>query len=422
MHLGLSPALVGLALALPRVWDAFTDPVMGLISDNTRTRWGRRRPWIFLGAILTGLAFAGLWWIPGSLSGMPLFLFLLGMLLLLYTCVTVFSIPWFSLLPEMSADYHERTRVAAVSSFMNKLSGIGVQWTFAFTQIALFPSTLVGARALGIAGGAAIIALGVIPAVVCREKLYKVAQSQLKIPFLKAMKQALSNAEFLRLASVQLFMLLGLMMVNSLGMYVIVYYAFKGDMAAGSILTGWVGTANHAMGALSLPLFSLLSTRLGKRGALRIALTSAFLGMLSYWFLLTPEIPYLFLLTTLLYGPGLTSPFMLIPSMLSDVIDKDELHTGLRREALYTSVMGWIQKLSVSVAFLMSGAVIEWSGFDAELGGAQSEETFTTMRLMLTLIPAVSLSAGFVFLKKYSISENDAYKTRRELERRRGKA
>lgn len=421
MTLGLNPALVGIALAVPRLWDAFTDPLMGMISDNTRSRWGRRRPWVFAGAILAGLSFAGFWWVPAGLSGWMLFAFLLGMLLLLYTCTTVYAVPWYSMLPEMSPDYHERTRVAAFSSFMNKLSGIAVQWTFAFTQLTIFSSTLVGARALGLVGGVAIICIGIIPAIFCRERFYKVAQDQLKISILKALREALSNREFIKVASIQLFMLLGLMMTNSLGMYVVVYYAFDGDMASGSVLTGWVGTANHLMGAAALPVMAWLSTKIGKRGALGVSLGMALIGMLSYWFLLTPEHPYVFLLSTIFYGPGLTSPFMLIPSMLADVIDKDELDSGLRREALYSSVFHWINKVGVSLAFFMSGMVIAWSGFDEKLGGAQDEATFTSMRLMLALIPAASLSAGFFFLKRYRIDEDMAYEIREKLEARRGK-
>jgi GPH family glycoside/pentoside/hexuronide:cation symporter len=421
MTLGLNPALVGIALAIPRFWDAFTDPLMGSISDNTRTRWGRRRPFIFAGAILSGLAFAGFLAVPEGLSDPLLLAYLIGGMLILYTCSTVFGVPWYSMLPELTPDHHERTRISAVASFMSKLSGIAIQWSFAFTQMAIFTSTLVGARVLGLVGALIIISMGIIPAIFCREKFYKLARKQNKEKIIPAIKEALKNRNFRRLTGIQLFFLLGLMMTNSLGMYVMVYYAYAGDMVAGSVLTGWVGTANHIIGALSLPVVVWLSTHIGKRGAMAVCMICVLFGAAGYWFLLTPEHPYLFLITTLFYGPGLTCPFMLVPSMLTDVIDEDELKSGMRREALYGSVLQWINKLGVSTAFFFSGFILALSGFDETLGGSQSEGTFIAMRGMLVAIPAVCIIVSLWLLKQYSISGDRAYAIRSELEERRGK-
>lgn len=421
MTLGLNPALVGIALAIPRVWDAFTDPLMGNISDNTRSRWGRRRPYIFIGAILTGLAFALFLWVPSGLSDAWLLAYLIGGMLLLYTCSTIFSVPWYSMLPELTPDHHERTRIAAVSSFMSKISGIAIQWSFAFTQLAIFSSTLHGARTIGILGGILIISMGIIPAIFSKEKFYKVARKQRKEKIIPAMKEALKNPNFLRLTAIQLFFLLGLMMTNSLGIYIMVYYAFEGNMASGSILTGWIGTANHIIGALSLPIVVWLSTRIGKRGAMAICMLCVIVGGAGYWFLLTPDHPYAFLLACLLFGPGLTCPFMLVPSMLTDVIDEDELKSGMRREALYSAVLNWINKLGVSSAFFVSGFILAISGFNEELGGDQAAGTFTAMRLMIVFLPAASILVSLLCLKFYTLSSERAYSIRAELEARRGK-
>lgn len=136
---------------------------------------------------------------------------------------------------------------------------------------------------------------------------------------------------------------------------------------------------------------------------------------------LTPEHPYAFLFATLLFGPGLTCPFMLVPSMLTDVIDEDELKSGMRREALYSAVLNWINKLGVSSAFFVSGFILAVSGFNEELGGNQTEETFTAMRLMIVFLPAASILVSLICLKFYTLSSKRAYSIRAELEARRGK-
>lgn len=113
--LGLNPLLFGIAMTIPRVWDAFTDPIMGSISDNFRSRYGRRRPFAFAGAILTGITFASIWLVPRNWGEHAMFAYLVGTSLLYFTATTIFSVPLTSLSYEMTPGYHERTRVMAAS-------------------------------------------------------------------------------------------------------------------------------------------------------------------------------------------------------------------------------------------------------------------------------------------------------------------
>jgi GPH family glycoside/pentoside/hexuronide:cation symporter len=116
---GLNPALLGLVLALPHCWDAVTDPLVGMISDNCRTRLGRRRPIILLGAVLQAAAFGTIWIAPAGLGPNGTLLYLAGTLLLFYTCFSVFAVPLTSLTYEMTPDYRERTRVSAFGGFFS---------------------------------------------------------------------------------------------------------------------------------------------------------------------------------------------------------------------------------------------------------------------------------------------------------------
>ena len=116
--LGMNPALVGLLSALPRLVDAFTDPLMGFISDRTQSRWGRRRPYIFIGAILSGVIFALLWQLPSGQSESFYFWFFLAGSLLFFLGYTIFATPWVALGYELTPDYHERTRLMGTQFFI----------------------------------------------------------------------------------------------------------------------------------------------------------------------------------------------------------------------------------------------------------------------------------------------------------------
>ena len=115
--LGLNPLLFGLAMTIPRLRDAFSDPIMGSASDNFRSRFGRRRPFIFVGAIPSGLTVASIWLVPRGWSEGAMFTYLVTTSLLYFTALTVFSVPLSSLSYEMTPDYHERTKVMAFWGF-----------------------------------------------------------------------------------------------------------------------------------------------------------------------------------------------------------------------------------------------------------------------------------------------------------------
>ncbi len=128
LGLGMNPVLVGLLGALPRLTDALTDPLMGYISDHTRSRWGRRRPYIFAGAIIAGLSFALLWQLPRDQSDTFYFIFFLVGSIIFYLGYTVFATPWVALGYEMTPDYHERTRLMGVQNFIGQLAYVVSPW------------------------------------------------------------------------------------------------------------------------------------------------------------------------------------------------------------------------------------------------------------------------------------------------------
>ncbi len=151
--LGVSPALMGVAQAIPRLVDAFTDPLMGNISDNTHTRWGRRRPYIFIGSLLVGIAFPFIF-MPGTgWSPFAYFLWFAIMSSLFFVAFTVWSIPWSALGLELSDDYNDRTRIQLFRMIFATLAGIAVNWAYKLCFV-FNADELIGVRPVcGIIGG-----------------------------------------------------------------------------------------------------------------------------------------------------------------------------------------------------------------------------------------------------------------------------
>src|SRR5210317_755303 len=178
LGLGMNPALVGLLGALPRLTDALTDPLMGYISDNTKSRFGRRRPYIFFGAIAVGIIFALLWQLPPGKTESFYFWYFLAGSLIFYLAYTMFATPWVALGYELTPDYHERTRVLGIANAMGQVVWIALPWFYAFMENdRFFPTAVDGARSLAIMIGVFVILVGILPALLTRERLSEVASS-----------------------------------------------------------------------------------------------------------------------------------------------------------------------------------------------------------------------------------------------------
>ncbi|MEO0558520.1 MAG: MFS transporter, partial [Bacteroidota bacterium] len=177
---GMNPALVGLLGALPRITDAFTDPIIGYISDTSKTKWGRRRPFMFWGAIASGVVFALLWQVPEGSSETFIFVYFLIGSILFYLAATVFATPWVALGFELTPDYDERTRLMGISNFFQQpvnLIAPGFLWFV--SQETLFETQADGAAWLAIIVGVVVIGVGVFPALILREPMQAVAMAEL---------------------------------------------------------------------------------------------------------------------------------------------------------------------------------------------------------------------------------------------------
>jgi GPH family glycoside/pentoside/hexuronide:cation symporter len=430
MEMGIAPTVVGLGLLAFRLWDSFTDPLMGWISDNTRTRWGRRRPWIFLGAILTGLTFPLMWWFPQDMSATGVSLWVLGFGVLFYTCFTIWNMPYQCMIMEITPDYNERTRVATVRGLFQTLAGVGVTWVWWMTQRSVFanpetgiPESSTGMRYVALGVGALIIILGVLPAIFVKERYYehKLTAKQDQLPLVQSFRETFRNSQFLILCAVALLFAVSTMFYNSFGAYMGTYYVLAGNLEVGSTFQGYGGTIAQTTNFILIPFFWLLSERIGKPNVLMISLSLVLVGSLSVWLTYNPNYPYLMLVNGFFMGAANASLWLMVPSMQADVVDYDELKSGERREGTFASVFSWVMKLGMSIAFFLPGPVLDLIGFSAELGGEQAEGVFTALRLVYILLPGAAALLALYLIHHFTITPESALRIREQLELKRGK-
>ncbi|AHF93122.1 sodium:melibiose symporter [Opitutaceae bacterium TAV5] len=420
--LHMDPRLLGVAIAIMRLWDAITDPVVGALSDNARTRWGRRRPFMLFGALGAGITFPLLWLVPGGLSPTGVFVWFTAFSILFFTFQTFFTIPWTALGFELTPDYNERTRVMELRAYMGTAVGLVVPWTYAFTQLPVWGgSTITGARWMGVCVGILIILSGLIPVIFLRERFFKKAQNQGQIPILKSIGMTLKNKPFIMMVLITFFTVVGGRTVNHLGFYIGLYYLFNGDTVKQGVLAGVGGNVGLVIGLASVFFLNRLSQRIGKRKTLALCLILLVISGFAKWLFYTPESPWLSLVVLAFTVPSGSGFWLLIASIKADICDDDELNTGYRREGAIGAVSAWISKLSTSATAVLAGFVLAVTGYHAASGSAQAAGVVDAMRWWFYIIPSASAIIALFLLWWFPITEERARETRRLLEERRGK-
>ena len=417
--LGVDPVWLGWVILASRLWDAFTDPVMGNVTDNTRSRFGRRRPWLAVGALTCAVSFAAIWWFPRGQSDLFYFGWFLTTSLIFYLAFTIFSVPYIALGMELSPDYHERTSVMAVRGVLQQGGFFVVASLYWLTSLDRYADRADAMRWNSLWIGALIFIVIIIPAVFAREHPSALAEGHKdvkKIPLWRSARETLSNWPFLNLALITIVSLLGLMMVGSLGYYVTIYHMFDGDKgtASGAVLTA-VGYAIPISTIGSIPLLNALSRWIGKRSTMLAAFGLAAAGALLSWPCYSPAHPYLSIIPAVLLGTGSAAAYVFVNAMLPDAVDVDELKTGERREGMFSAVYSWMFKIGAAIAPMLGGYVLRGTGFNADIG-SQTTETMFWIRICFAVIPALSLLAAMALVFAYPVSEKRSYEIRRQLE------
>ena len=452
LGLGVNPALVGAIGAFPRFLDAFSDPLIGYASDQTRTRWGRRKPWILFGALFSGTLLALMFQLHKGHGEMFYFWWVLGIQCLFVITFACYSIPWLALGYEMTPDYHERTRLQAYASFFAQPVWMIAPWIpliltskeaplklgnfLVMTFHSPFTDITHAARVIAIIVGVFITVCGILPAIFNRELYGNLPRTEKGHGPANVIKDLWQNCvtsfkcgPFVKLVTVTFLIFNGFMLASAFTAYVVFFYVFGNQPTMdlmyqnGGTLLGVFGTLSSICTAfVAIPLTTAISSKLGKRKTFLITMSLAIAGYALKWVGYNTAHPYLLLAAAPFLAFHLGSLFTIVCSMIADVCDLDELKTGTRREGMFSGIYWWIQKLGMAGASLLSGILLNATGFKVELGLNQAPNTLLWMRLFDVGIPIVTSLIAIGIIMSFEVTEDNAYDIRKQLEAKRGKA
>ena len=428
MELKMTFNQVAIILMSLRLWDGVADPVMGWISDNTRTRWGRRRPYIVIGGILCGLTYPLIWWFPRDLSQTQIMLWVIGFGIVFYTCFTIWAMPYQSLLMEMTPDYNERTRVTSIRSIFQTLAGLfnGFCWMLSLLPIFYVnghPSPINGMRYISLGIGALLLILAPLPGLFVKERYYEsdLVKKQEKLSLFHSLKESFSCGAFVILCAITVLFLLGTSIFDSYGRYVGTYYVLGGDWSSASKFVAWGTIIYTAVSLVMIQVYRWLSERIGKNKCLLISMLLVLFSVSITWWTNDPAHPWWMLINSFFIGAGYAGIWLMIPSMQVDVVDYDELKTGERREGSFASIFSWVLKISFCLGFMLSGPLLTMTGFHEDLAGEALEQALFRMRIGYIVLPVGALLIALVLLKLFPLTHERLMDIRKQLEARRGK-
>ncbi len=427
VSLGVAPGLISTALMIKIFVDAVSDATFGWISDNTRTRWGRRRPFILVGGILAGIGLPLMFAVGRGWSDTQYFVFMLVSTCIYVPVMSCFHMPWSSLGSEMTPDYHERTRLMSIKNAIQKLPELAMFVAAQFTTLAVFhdasgkPDILLGAQVYTSLLGAVMMAVSIAMFLLLRERYYErvVLAQTAKVPFRDVLYRTLANRSFRLMLGTMLAYQLATAMVGLLGYYTTLYYVCGGDIALGTKWNSAMGISGMLMGLAGIPFAAAVARRFGKRNALMTVLVLAIGAFIGDWFFYNPALPWLQVFASgcvAFTGAGF---WTIYGSAMADVLDDDELRSGQRREGSFAACASWITKVGLALGNGASGWILQFTGFDAKLA-VQSEESIFLIRVLLSGIPALGLLVALVIVSRFTLTEARVFEIRGLLEARRG--
>lgn len=449
----LNAALVSWAIMLPRLIDGITDPFLGHLSDNTHTRWGRRKPFLVIGSVLAAVFLAAIWWADRSWSPtlQLAYLFVLGTLF--YCSWGLYSMSWNAIGYELTDDYHERSRVSAVGSFFLGIVLLANSWIYWFALRPLFEHGVIatfndfvaagfdrdafstvfrrafisepgaptneinGIRWIASVVGIIAISAAFTAVLVCKERFSEVNTKRQHVPILPAIKTTIRNKPFFNLLMMKLCQTLGERAGGGILVFVGVYYVCQGDKSLAFKITGIGSTIGTVWGFAMLPLIKPISRWIGKKGGIILGASGSLVAAIATPFAYSPAHPYWMLLPALLTITLIAIANTISQAVMPDICDVDELETGHRREGLFTAVMGFVQKIEISLCALLVGYLVVWSGLDTKIA-TQPPEVLKRL-FWLAVVPNIVFTAGYFFIAlRFPLTEATMTEVRRQLDAR----
>jgi len=427
---GLPSATVGLAIMIALIFDSFLDPIMGQVSDNWRSRWGRRHPFMYAAAVPVAVSYLLLWNPPQGWSDQAMFFYLIVVAIIIRSFITMYEIPSAALAPELTTDYDERTKVLAYRHFFGWFGGLVM--TVLALRVFLAPDAEHPVGQLNPAGyqtyayvaSAVMLAAIVISALGTHNHIPRFRmppKRELSIGQLaREMVGTLTHKSFLVLMGAGLFNAMAAGLVLSLNLYFNTYFWQLSSNQIALLATG-----NFISAILAFVLAAPLSKRIGKKTAAQMTKVLAFvisvmpigLRLLGVF----PEngegalLPILFVQTVFSTGFSITSA-ILISSMIADVVEDSELRTGRRSEGLFFSAAAFVQKAVSGVGIFASSMILLAIGFPQEAKPGQvSEGVITNLGVVYLAVLAALYGAAILCVSLYRITREGHEESLRKL-------
>ncbi len=389
----LNPSLAGITLLAAKIWDAANDPFFGFITDRTRTRWGRRRPYILFGAVPFGLTFFLLWVTPPWRDQIVICIHFILLYILFDTAFTAVGVPYQALIPEMTQDYDERTSLVGYQMVVSIGGGL-LGAVLPMAIVGMFPDKRIGFAAMGAIMGVAFALPLFATFAVARER--KEFQRRAALPVMESLRFVVRNRALWYVMGLDVLSWLAVDIVSAVFIYYLKYWIGMPEETAGLVLGLVLASA-----LIFLPLCVLLSRRVEKKWA--------FVWGMSTWaviqlaILLIPQgAETLVWIMAFMAGLGVSAAHVMPSSMRPDVLEVDELASGSRQEGIYSGVAVFIRKLSTSIALLIIGVALDWAGYVPE--GVQPESALWAIRIIMSPVPALLLIIAIIIAAFYPIT------------------
>ena len=403
----IAPAVMGVLLAASRMWDAVSDPVVGYLSDNTRSTIGRRRVWLYVAAIPMGMGMVMMWSPPLSLAGWLLVFWMAFALFLYETASTAFYVPHGALGVELTPNYHERTRLFG---YTHMISAIGLIIGLGFLQ---FMNMAEDKRAmafyLSLIAGITVASLIIISTRHLPERTDYQGRGGANV--FNSFADVFRNPHARLLLLMYAIETFGASSIALLVPYLVEYVIPMQTYMVLLLVTFVVPQFAFT------PFFIKLSKKVGKKnlwfGAMLVAASQFILA----FFLITPgEFSYLIWFGTFIFGMCSGAGAVVAPSIKADIIDFDEYQTGERKEGAYLAVWNLIRKAAGSIVALLTGLVLQLTGFVPNV--VQSYEIQLWILGLFSLLPGLCYLAGAIIWYRFSFNETEHAAVREALESR----
>ena len=418
---GVKPGLAGTAMLVGKItWDLINDTLFGYLEDKTKSRWGKRRPYLIFGALPFALSFWGVFSIPKGLGDTAYFFLIIGSFILFDTFHTLTATAYSAMTAEITEDYNERTSLSTyrmVFSVIGYIAGAGVSGVLADVYSKAFGVTVAQGWSLvaltfGVLGGISMLIPGLFlkyePAVESKPS---------ELPPFKSILSTFKNKPFVMYVIITSIMSISFTMVTTMLNY---YIAHRLDMEESGLLImlAMMGTL-----AIFLVPCGIIMNKIGKAKAYALGLTIASAALIVVFLLPGGPNPMIFLLAAIA-GLGFSAQWVCPHSMIPDVIEYDELMTGERREGVYYGVHATSGKITGALASAACGWGLELGNYVDNLqpGEVQPDGAVLSIRIMFALIPAIFLLVCVPLLLKYPITRESHAEVMRKLQERRGQA